>query len=64
MVEEGLAAGAKTAGGLGAKALGVTQAVIFSPAFAVVALAGIIGWELWKGKKDSQEMEEQKVVAN
>lgn len=37
--------------------LGTAKAVVTSPVFGVVVLVGIIGYELWKGKKDSREIE-------
>jgi len=33
-----------------------TVALAASPLFGVVALAGIVGWELWKAKKDEDAM--------
>jgi hypothetical protein len=30
-----------------------TLAVVTSPLFGVVALAGVIGWQLWQAKKDA-----------
>jgi len=45
----------------GAKALG-TKALVFitTPAFAVIGLAGVIGWQYFAGKKDEKEIEEKK----
>jgi predicted negative regulator of RcsB-dependent stress response len=39
----------------GAKAL----AFMATPAFGVIALVGIVGWQYWEGKKDEKEMEEK-----
>jgi hypothetical protein len=48
----------------GAKSLGVrTLAVMASPLFGVIALAGVIGWELWKAKKDDRELEAKKAAS-
>ncbi|MDM8550686.1 hypothetical protein QUF72_11435 [Desulfobacterales bacterium HSG2] len=49
------------AAGTGTNILGTVKAAVISPVFGIVVLAGIIGYELWKGKKDSQEIE---AVAN
>ena len=45
----------------GAKALG-TKAVLFmaTPAFAVIGLAGVIGWQYFAGIKDEKELKEKK----
>lgn len=64
MVEEKAAVAAKTAAAPAAKAvpaaktgtvLSVAKGALLSPAFGVVVLVGIIGWELWKGSKDARE---------
>lgn len=44
---------------LGAK----TVAVMMTPAFGVIALAGVIGWQLWKARKDAQEIAVKKAAA-
>ena len=51
----GTAIGMSTArGGL----LPTVKAVALSPWFGgVVLLGGVIGWQIWQGKKDAQEME-------
>jgi len=33
--------------------ISTTKAILVSPIFGIVALAGIIGYEIWKGKKDA-----------
>ena len=45
----------------GAKALG-TKALAFmtTPAFGVIGLAGVIGWQYFAGKKDEKELKEKK----
>ena len=35
--------------------LSAAKAMVLSPVFGVAVLAGIIGWELWKGSKDAKE---------
>ncbi|MDM8524237.1 hypothetical protein QUF80_12775 [Desulfococcaceae bacterium HSG8] len=60
MIENQVAVSGTKAVGLGAKTVGTLQTVLLSSAFGVVALAGLIGYELWKGNKDSQELEVQK----
>lgn len=44
---------------LGAK----TVAMMMTPAFGFVALAGVIGWQLWKARKDAQEIAAKKAAA-
>ncbi len=61
MVEEGGAVKAAGATGGVAKAAGTgilatAKSVVLSPAFGILVLAGIIGFELWKGKKDAEAM--------
>ncbi len=43
----------------GAKMLGF----LVSPAFGVLALTGVIGWELWRAKKDSDAIKAKKAEA-
>jgi len=75
MIKEGLTgvgkhmaagtAGAKAVGAktLCAKTLAVSKSALASPAFGILALAGIIAWELWRGKKDAQEIAAKKAGA-
>lgn len=37
-------------------------AIMLSPAFAIGALAGVIGWQVWKAKKDTKEIEARKAA--
>ncbi len=39
------------------KFLTTIKAAAASPAFAVVLLGGIVGWQVWKGKKDADKPE-------
>ncbi len=41
----------------GGKALATAKLAVLSPVFGIVAVAGIIAFELWKGRKDAQESE-------
>ena len=64
MIEDTTGAGAAAKGMGGAKAGGImatTKAVLLSPIFGVVVLGGIIAYELWKGGKDAQEFQTEKV---
>ena len=45
----------KTAG-----VLSTAKAGLLSPLFGIALLCGIIGWELWKGRKDAGELEAAK----
>lgn len=58
MVEK---AGVAKAAGTGI--LATAKSVVLSPAFGIVLLAGIIGVELWKGKKDAEAMAAETVEA-
>ncbi len=40
------------------KFLCTLKAAAISPAFAVVLLGGIVGWQIWKGKKDAPKTKE------
>ncbi|MCP4693218.1 MAG: hypothetical protein GY859_34575 [Desulfobacterales bacterium] len=44
-------------GAIGGKVLGSAKVMMASPAFAVIALGGIIGYELWKGSRDAREID-------
>lgn len=60
----GVVGGAKSFFAGGAKTVGAKSLVLISsPVFGVVALAGVIGWQLWKAKKDEKEMNAQKATA-
>ncbi len=62
MAEPVVAEGIMSVAGL--KALGAkTLMVIVNPVFGFAVLAGVIGAELWKAKKDSQEIEAKKAAA-
>lgn len=63
MIEGANATGATAKGAGAAKAGGMmatAKAILLSPIFGVVALGGIIGYELWKGGKDAQEFQAAK----
>jgi hypothetical protein len=55
MVEEGGVAKA-----VGTGILGTAKSIVISPAFGILVLVGIIGFELWKGKKDAEAMAVQR----
>lgn len=58
---KGLGATAKS---LGAKTLVASKALAFSPVVGVIALGAVIGYELWQGKKDSDELMASKQSAH
>ncbi|MBD3306641.1 hypothetical protein GF339_09530 [candidate division KSB3 bacterium] len=59
MIEDKIVGAGKMGAGavktLGAK----TLAVIATPTFGFLALAGIVGWELWKAKQGDRELQAQ-----
>lgn len=58
MIEEAVVAeGAKTVAAPAAKTLAMAKAIMVSPVFGIVALGGIIAFELWKGGRDARAFE-------
>ncbi|MCP4349201.1 MAG: hypothetical protein GY795_27285 [Desulfobacterales bacterium] len=51
------AASSTTTTGIVSTVLSSAKAAVVSPVFGIVVLAGIIGFELWKGNRDANKFE-------
>ena len=59
MVETATAATAPAAKTLAPGVLATAKSVLVSPLFGIVALAGIVAFELWKGGRDARDFKKE-----